>query len=94
MPVLGRVSGPSAGGVFVAPRTDLPAARGRLAGLVEDTAIRAGKGHRLGATEPAALGSFPLADGLHDVMPAVLVDAHPRNDRAKVLRSPRVRPQR
>jgi len=62
--------------VVVAPSTNLPAAGRYLARLVEHTALRAGKGNHLGGAEPAALGALTRAHGTHDIVPAVLLDAH------------------
>ena len=61
---------------------DLPAARRCLSRLVEDTAVCARVRNGLGDPEPAPFGSLALADRLHDVVPAVLFDAHLGNDRA------------
>ena len=74
--VTGPVSEPGRRRVLVAPRANLPATGGYLARLVEHTALRAGKRNLVGGVESAALGTFARAHASHDVVPAVLLDAH------------------
>ena len=64
------------------PSPNLPAACRCLARLVEDAPLRTGERNRLSSPEPAPLGSLPHTDRLHDIVPAVLLDAHTGHDRA------------
>ena len=81
-------SGPFRRWFLVAPRTNLPAAGRNLAGLIEHAAVRAREKDHVGNVEPAALGTLARAHSPHDVVPAVLVDAHVTHDRTWAVGGP------